>query len=574
MSIGDQLAERMLNLDFDKHLIETVDPKTGQLTYTVEPNSELESFVESLSRVVKESVQSPEDQSGRPYAHAIQQLSDAGEGDRIGTLIGILKQRGVQMQDITRTISPDAGIRERRKAISALTQEKRAALQRMQTLEKETSQKLRGGLEVTKDESVPIKDSPSERALTFAEPEVEDTPAMATKRRELAQLQRQEADLLPLLDSGDLANATAAKDFVISTRRNFTTKGADLLPTNVNKGMQPDVRNSLRRTASIVAAPVDNIRALSQMTGYDFEPTANEKLLERYAGRNVSENPAVVEALKLIKANVVRNPDYDPSNPESPQYFMKGTKEPLPYDFVAQVQALFHNSYTPEQRAELGIGKQGDVTGGLIKIGRGEAADNRDTLLDSGRSTLARAQEAYVNAAFGDARSLPADVKDFLKTRATGDQRHRIRELSEQGGLFNMHSRPAQMYLGNYQQYIEPRNGLLYSGRLSPEALEPMLRERLNLPDQSLARPATEALRRSYEVYDIMGAQPSSKLEYFINPDGTPVYYPTKRRYQDEINQYFDVQGRAPNTPKLRQTGLEDDLSRARFSPALAGLIG
>lgn len=564
----------MLNLDLDKHLTETVDAETGQVTYTVEPNSELDTFVESLSRVVKESVQSPEDQSGRPYAHAIQQLSEAGEGDRIGTLIGILKQRGVQMQDITKTIAPDAGIKERRLAISKLSAEKRAALQRMQTLERETSRQLRGGLEVKKDVSLPVKDSPSERALTFAEPEVEDTPAMATKRRELAQLQREQVDLLPLLKSGDLATAPAADDFVITTRRNFVNKAADVLPRNVYLAMQPDARNSLGRTASIISRPVDNIRALSQMTGYQFEPTANEKMLERYAGRNVSDNPSVKAALQLIKDNVVRNPNWEPNNPESPQYFMKGTKEPLPYDFVEQVKALFYNNYTPEQRAEMRLGKEGDVTGGLIQIGKGEAFDNRDALLDSGRSTLARAQEAYVNTAFGDARSLPADIKQFLKTQATGDQRHRIRELSEQGSVFDMHQKPAQMYLGNYENYIDPRNGLLYSGRLSPEALEPMLRDRLNLPDESLSTPAVNALRRSYEVYDIMGAQPSNQLKYFIQPDGTPVYFPTKRRYQDEIDTYFDTLGRPPNKPKVRQTGLEDDLSRARFSPALAGLIG
>jgi hypothetical protein len=572
--VGDQIAEMILNIDMEGQLTQSVNPNTGEVTFTAEPNSELDTLVENLSRVVKESVRSPEDQSGRPYAHAIQQLSDAGETQRIGEIIGLLQQRGVPMEDITKTIAPDAGVRERRNAIKALSEEKRAALQRMQTLERETSRQLRGGLEVTKDVSLPIKGEPSERALTFAQPEIEDTPAMAMKKLELAQLQRQQADLVPLLDSGDLATAPAAKDFIISTRRNFKTKAADVLPENVYKGMQPDARNSLRRTASIVAAPVDNIRALSQMTGYEFQPTANEKLLERYSGRNVSDHPAVKAALKLIKENVVRNPNWEPNNPESPQYFMKGTKEPLPYDFVEQVKALFYNSYTPEQRVELGIGREGDVTGGLIQIGKGEAADNRDTLLDSGRSTLARAQEAYVNTAFGDARSLPADVRDFLKTRATGDQRHRIRELSEQGGVFDMHARPAQMYLGNYEKYIEPRNGLLYTGRLSPEALEPMLRDRLNLPDQSLAQPATEALRRSYEVYDIMGAQPSKQLKYFINPDGTPVYFPTKRRYQDEIDQYFDTIGRPPNKPKVRQTGLEDDLSRARISPALAGLIG
>jgi hypothetical protein len=246
----------------------------------------------------------------------------------------------------------------------------------------------------------------------------------------------------------------------------------------------------------------------------------------------------------------------------------------LAMDYEWMNRQLFYNAYTPEQRAELGIGKEGDIRGGLIQIGKGEAADNRDTLLDSGRSTLARAQEAYVNTAFGDARSLPADVKQFLKTRATGDQRHRIRELSSQGGVFDMYQRPAQMFLGNYEKYIDPRNGLLYSGRLSPEALEPLLRERLNLPDESLAQPATNALRRSYEVYDIMGAQPSNQLKYFINPDGTPVYFPTKKRYADEIENYFDSLGRPPNKPKVRQTGLEDDLSRARFSPALAGLIG
>jgi hypothetical protein len=507
--------------------------------------------------------------------------------------------------------------------VARLTPEQREALERAQDLSAalKTGRQIALGQEVAPNQVEGMQQVPLAGEIGL----FDDTQQAREITRAIAGIVRKHPVIAGLIDAGPAVAPAPRGPLAAMDRGDFRVSLSNLLggwdgakpfffedrPSNVPPAIKPLIKQAenvaaleritgqpfvpqLPADSSTVGAlnkgvtPEDLPKGYAQMTPSqkrrvleDLESTVEGSVGER-AQFGVNADPGVSQALKLIDENIPfakgkRRIDLDSLEEKYPEVVAEIRKIMASSDERFGGPVILKNQTTidtrPEQRRS------------MLATGRGKLTRLREQL-----ESIVEGKTKFIPTVLRERRALsdlsdkPADPKAPAKFDpwAAVEPKYRairkqtgmefVQRMLQQGGIFPLDEH-ASYWRGKFL-FLDPDDGNVYYGRLTPGVLARTIAQQLVLENPAKFRQLTDMVRRSMEVYERLPA--TEAASQFLDQNGAPRAIAPTKTYLNTLVQLFESQGK-PFQPIIRLNPLEDapapPQGKRRFVP-VSPLIG